>query len=315
MPPFSAPGTLVFLLALIAGVVIGWMLRSRRAGAEKAAIGEGWKTQIDAVQNENGRLAEQNRGLMEQVSQAQAATRHAKQQAERLSASLAEAVDARDELRRDVRAVRNNLESLMSEKHRLASEVSARAAQQSSASEIIERKEQRIARLKLELGKWQQRLPPLIERFRAKDAEVIRLEAELADARERIGSLEALLSSEQTVVLPVGPDDDLLAADASNETIAGIAQPDDLPNGDGIVARDADVRFRLQRDDLKLIKGIGPAIEKTLNELGIVRFAQIAGMQSYDIERVARHLRGFQKRIEREDWIGQAEALVRHPRT
>ena len=63
------------------------------------------------------------------------------------------------------------------------------------------------------------------------------------------------------------------------------------------------------KDDLKQIKGVGPAIEKTLNELGIFRFDQIADMSEYDIDRVANRLRGFRSRIYREDWIGQARDL------
>ena len=64
------------------------------------------------------------------------------------------------------------------------------------------------------------------------------------------------------------------------------------------------------RDDLQMIKGVGPAIEKTLNELGIFRFRQIADMSEYDIDRVARKLKGFHSRIYREDWIGQARELL-----
>jgi len=45
---------------------------------------------------------------------------------------------------------------------------------------------------------------------------------------------------------------------------------------------------RDNRDDLKMIKGVGPAIEKTLNEMGIFRFRQIADMSEYEIDRVAR---------------------------
>ena len=67
---------------------------------------------------------------------------------------------------------------------------------------------------------------------------------------------------------------------------------------------------RDSRDDLKMIKGVGPAIEKTLNEMGIFRFRQIADMSEYDIDRVARRLKGFHSRIYREDWIGQARALL-----
>ncbi len=63
------------------------------------------------------------------------------------------------------------------------------------------------------------------------------------------------------------------------------------------------------RDNLRLIKGIGPAIEKTLNELGIFRYHQIAEMTEYDIDRVAQRLKGFSTRIYREDWIGQAREL------
>ena len=63
------------------------------------------------------------------------------------------------------------------------------------------------------------------------------------------------------------------------------------------------------RDNLKRIKGVGPAIERTLNELGIFSFRQIAEMSEYDIDRVANRLRGFRSRIYREDWVGQARAL------
>lgn len=62
-------------------------------------------------------------------------------------------------------------------------------------------------------------------------------------------------------------------------------------------------------DDLRQIKGVGPSIEKTLNDLGFFRFSQIAGMTELDIDRVARELKGFRSRIYREDWIGQARLL------
>ena len=63
------------------------------------------------------------------------------------------------------------------------------------------------------------------------------------------------------------------------------------------------------RDDLKMIKGIGRAIEKTLNDCGIHLFHQIAEISEYDIDRVAHRLKGFRSRIYREDWIGQARHL------
>jgi len=72
---------------------------------------------------------------------------------------------------------------------------------------------------------------------------------------------------------------------------------------------------RGDRDDLKQIKGVGPAIEKTLHDLGIYRFEQIADMSEFDIDRVAEHLKGFRSRIYREDWIGQARSLQQQKHT
>ena len=73
---------------------------------------------------------------------------------------------------------------------------------------------------------------------------------------------------------------------------------------------DADKTGSNSRDRLQQIKGIGPALEKTLNEMGIYRFHQIASMSDYDINRVAERLKGFHSRIHREDWIGQARELA-----
>ncbi len=62
-------------------------------------------------------------------------------------------------------------------------------------------------------------------------------------------------------------------------------------------------------DDLKLIKGIEDVYEKRLNQLGIIKFEQIANLTDEEIAQLddALKLRG---RFEREDWAGQARALM-----
>ena len=62
-------------------------------------------------------------------------------------------------------------------------------------------------------------------------------------------------------------------------------------------------------DDLKRISGIGPGIEKTLHELGIYHFRQIAQFTPDHVAWIDQRLR-FKGRIEREDWIGQARKLA-----
>lgn len=63
-------------------------------------------------------------------------------------------------------------------------------------------------------------------------------------------------------------------------------------------------------DDLKLLKGVGPGLEKTLNELGFHHFDQVAGWRKKEIEWVDSRLK-FKGRIERDEWIKQAKTLAK----
>lgn len=62
-------------------------------------------------------------------------------------------------------------------------------------------------------------------------------------------------------------------------------------------------------DDVKLIGGVGPAIEKKLGAMGITSLRQIAEFTADDIERVDAEL-AFKGRIEREEWVEQAKDLI-----
>ncbi len=63
-------------------------------------------------------------------------------------------------------------------------------------------------------------------------------------------------------------------------------------------------------DDLKLISGVGPKIEGILHSLGIYTFAQIAGWKDAELVWVDGYL-NFKGRIDRDDWVRQADALSR----
>ena len=65
-----------------------------------------------------------------------------------------------------------------------------------------------------------------------------------------------------------------------------------------------------EKDDLKMISGIGPFIEKRLNGLSIYTFRQISKFTAQDIVIVNDAIKYFEGRIERDDWVGQARELV-----
>jgi predicted flap endonuclease-1-like 5' DNA nuclease len=62
-------------------------------------------------------------------------------------------------------------------------------------------------------------------------------------------------------------------------------------------------------DDLKQISGVGPVLERKLNELGIYHFWQIAGWSEDEITWVDGFL-NFKGRIQRDEWITQASKLA-----
>lgn len=63
-------------------------------------------------------------------------------------------------------------------------------------------------------------------------------------------------------------------------------------------------------DDLKMIKGVGPALEKLLNELGFYHFDQIAGWGADEVAWVDENLKGFKGRVSRDGWVDQARVLA-----
>lgn len=63
-------------------------------------------------------------------------------------------------------------------------------------------------------------------------------------------------------------------------------------------------------DDLKLIKGVGPKLEKELNALGVYTFAQVATLSPENLAWIDENLSAFKGRSVRDDWVGQAAGLM-----
>ncbi len=359
---------------LIIGVALGWIFRAVRCAKEKIAVNAGWQEQLETQRGEHDRLAEQNKSLMEQISQYQASIKDSNLRAKELSDSLKEAFERSDALQRQLKEFRGSLEVAIAQRDKLQASVAIREERDGAAATAIREKDEKIFGLSRELTAWQSRVPPLVERFRTRDLEAQQLEVELQQARERITALESATGPDNTRIEPVDPktlvdgltasndpldtltsqfDSELVDQDDSfneafsrvdetpsdtdaratsdaatgmsdaeigtfSDTFSGIfdgpEQPDEDQHADvqgpepAAVVNDSEVAEN-DTDDLKLIKGVGPVIEKTLNGLGIYRFNQIAEMSELDIDRVAQQLKGFRSRIYREDWVGQARNL------
>ena len=64
------------------------------------------------------------------------------------------------------------------------------------------------------------------------------------------------------------------------------------------------------RDDLQVIKGIGPFIEEKLNALGITTYRQIANMTAKLETQVNEAIEFFPGRVKRDQWVAQAKILL-----
>jgi NADH-quinone oxidoreductase subunit E len=90
------------------------------------------------------------------------------------------------------------------------------------------------------------------------------------------------------------------------EPAAPAARPAKAAKPEGLAAaRDG------KADDLKVIVGVGPVLEKLLHKLGYFHFDQIAAWTKAEVAWVDDNLEGFKGRVTRDEWVKQAKALAK----
>ncbi len=143
---------------------------------------------------------------------------------------------------------------------------------------------------------------PVVDRDGAGEAKPIKAAsaAKPVASKPKVAALKPAVAR-KAEAKPVAPA--TAAAPARSRSKADAAAP--------VAAKPAPARGRkaaAKADDLKRISGIGPKLEQVLNGRGIKRFADIAAWSDADIDRIDAEL-GFDGRIRRDDWVGQAKAL------
>jgi NADH-quinone oxidoreductase subunit E len=110
---------------------------------------------------------------------------------------------------------------------------------------------------------------------------------------------------------PPAADGTSASVEKSETIVAPKADPDEV---NPVAERGGSVQLFVApegpADDLKWITGVGPVLERRLNELGITRWSQVAALTPEDISRVEETL-SFKGRVARDNWLAQAEVLAR----
>jgi predicted flap endonuclease-1-like 5' DNA nuclease len=95
-----------------------------------------------------------------------------------------------------------------------------------------------------------------------------------------------------------------------SDALSADALSADAPSAIPAPPAEDDWQRPLDADDLQAIRGIGRSFERRLNELGITRLSQIVNLGEEEIDWLERELDTFKGRIVRDDWVGQAAALI-----
>ncbi len=322
MPELSVAFGLIISGSLLLGAIVGWLFRSLRAERQKMAISAEWSEELNALRNSEKRTNNARKELSAELAKARhELSKYQQTRPERLldlpafeeddgaendethslddgeepqspdrpeERAAAEAPVDHGEPNADLDELRAQLADSYAKRDSLRKQLSAIIEKTREFTQAAKQKDEKIFALSRELETWQQRVPPLVERYKDLGHQNTAVLAELEAEKVRA---EKLTNTLQTRIMPSSNWHEYdKAARASNSAIASADE-------DG-------------RDDLKQIRGVGPVLEKTLNKLGIFRFAQIAAFNQADIERISENLPQFPGRIQRDGWIEQARKLL-----
>ncbi len=329
---------LLMALLYIVGCFLGGMLKSLMAAPEPRRVTEDAAVAVtDAdrqaalAKAELDRLAAETAATVEADRQADIARAELDRQASAVKAEsvrLAAAAAAKAEADRQAAAAKAELDRLAAEAAAKAEAdrqaAAAKAELDRLAAEAAAKAEadRQAAAAKAELDRLAAEAAAKAEADRqaaAAKAESDRLAAEAAakaEADRKAAAAKAELDRlAAEAAAKVEADRQAAAAKAKSDRLAAeaTAKPEadrqpDASVGPGVVPA-ALAAPNGAADDLKLIKGIGPRNEKTLNGLGVYHFSQIADWTPDNAIWMGHHM-AFPGRIERESWIPQAKLLA-----
>jgi len=129
------------------------------------------------------------------------------------------------------------------------------------------------------------------------------------NSRRRNGHRQLLTTVRITEILTGGKKPSVKAAAKAEKTEA-VAEKAPAKKSEAKAAPKAEAAPAAEfKDDVKLIGGGGPALEKKLAAAGVTSLKQIADWTAEDVAKFDEEL-NFKGRIEREEWIAQAKDLI-----
>ncbi|OQW33077.1 MAG: hypothetical protein A4E19_06955 [Nitrospira sp. SG-bin1] len=148
--------------------------------------------------------------------------------------------------------------------------------------------------------------PEQLARIKALEGEV----AEIADLRAQIAELRAVASQagEKVVEKRIETPPEQIVVKNEDVPVETMSKPaEELRHAGAVEFSDEGPAVGASPDDLKQIRGVGPALERFLHKRGVLWFRQVATWSQTDIDKFEFLLPNFGGRIQRENWVRSAQ--------
>jgi len=240
-------------------------------------------TDFKRTHTERGKLLSEAKERIEQAKERNKALQQTLAERDRHIKSLDTSESNTATLEKENGMLRIERDELAARNARLEAEQAQLDATPPAANES----EDEIARMRADMGE-------LRETLATRDRRVHDLELQFRDSTERARNLQAKLDNWKQRVTPL-----TRKLKKQKDVIRKLCQ-----------TNDTEPQIEMPGDDLKAIRGIGPALERRLQEHGIRFYRQLAELTIDGLAEVARQLSIAPHLAERDAWIDQARDLV-----
>lgn len=165
----------------------------------------------------------------------------------------------------------------------------------------------RVAESKSDSERWQDVVRELELKVRLRDDLIAELKRSIEEQKKHIAAADARTAAADARTAAA----EARAASADARVSEAEARASEAEARAASAEARASAAPAAAADDLKRIKGIGPAFERKLQALGVSSFSTIAAWTEADIERIAEALAILPQRITRDGWIEKAKNLTR----